>query len=84
MTYDFVLQTNARAELEQVTALLRRVWPSNRRFHLDYIEWLYRDNPNGPAIGYNAFCGGEVAAHYVVISFHAGRFSISTWNGITT
>lgn len=69
MQYEFRQQTNARAELEQVTALLRRVWPSNRRFNLRYIEWLYRDNPNGQAIGYNAFCDGEAAAHYVVIPF---------------
>ena len=32
MKYDFVPQTNSRAELEKVTALWRRVWPKNRRF----------------------------------------------------
>ncbi len=69
MNYDIRLQTNARAELEQVTALLRRVWPKNRRFNLPFIEWLYRDNPNGQAIGYNAFFDGEAVAHYVVIPF---------------
>jgi hypothetical protein len=69
MEYDFRLQTNSRAELEKVTDLLRRVWPKIRRFNLPYIEWLYRDNPDGGAIGYNAFYGDEVAAHYVVIPF---------------
>jgi GNAT superfamily N-acetyltransferase len=69
MKYDFRPQTNSPAELEKVTALLRRVWPKNRRFNLPFIEWLYRDNPNGGAIGYNAFCEGEAAAHYVVIPF---------------
>jgi hypothetical protein len=71
MEYDFRLQTNRRPELEKVTALLRRVWPKNKRFNLKFIEWLYRDNPNGPAIGYNAFCGDEAAAHYVVVPFQA-------------
>lgn len=71
MKYEFRLQTNSRDELEKVTALLRRVWPKNRRFNLAYIEWLYRDNPDGQAIGYNAFYGDEVAAHYVVIPFQA-------------
>jgi hypothetical protein len=69
MKYEFRLQTNSRAELEKVTALLHRVWPKGRRFNLPYIEWLYRDNPNGQAIGYNAIYGEEVAAHYVVIPF---------------
>lgn len=69
MNYDLRRQTNSSAELEQVTALFRRVWPRNPRFKLPYIEWLYRDNPNGQAIGYNAFYGDTVAAHYVVIPF---------------
>lgn len=69
MEYEFRLQTNSGAELEKVTALLRRVWPNNRRFDLEFIEWLYRDNPNGGAIGYNAFYDDEVAAHYVVVPF---------------
>jgi hypothetical protein len=69
MPYEFRLQTNAGPELEKVTALLRRVWPNNRRFELKFIEWLYRDNPNGQAIGYNAFHGDDVAAHYVVVPF---------------
>src|SRR6185437_17001119 len=69
MPYEFRLQTNAGPELEKVTALLRRVWPNNRRFDLKFIEWLYRDNPNGQAIGYNAFHGDDVAAHYVVVPF---------------
>jgi ribosomal protein S18 acetylase RimI-like enzyme len=69
MKYDFRLQTNLHAELEKVTALLRRVWPKNRRFNIRFIEWLYRDNPNGEAIGYNAFSEDDVAAHYVVVPF---------------
>jgi GNAT superfamily N-acetyltransferase len=69
MNYDLRRQTNSSAELEQVNALFRRVWPRNRRFNLRYVEWLYRDNPNGQAIGFNAFHGDTVAAHYVVIPF---------------
>jgi hypothetical protein len=69
MTYEFRLQNNSHAELEAVTALLRRVWPTHRRFNLPFIEWLYRDNPNGGAIGYNAFYEDEAAAHYVVVPF---------------
>jgi len=67
MEYEFRLQTNSRVELEKVTALLRRVWPTNPRFNLGYLEWLYRDNPNGQAIAYNAFCADEVVAHYAII-----------------
>lgn len=69
MQYEFRLQANTGPELEKVTSLLRRVWPNNPRFGLKFIEWLYRDNPNGQAIGYNAFHDDEVAAHYVVVPF---------------
>ena len=67
--YEFRLQANTVPELEQVTALFKRVWPANRRFNFTFVEWLYARNPNGPAIGYNAFFAGELIAHYVVIPF---------------
>jgi hypothetical protein len=31
------------------------------------LKWLYTQNPTGHAIGYDAFCGEELAAHYVCI-----------------
>lgn len=37
--------------------------------HLDsrYLAWLYRDNPVGRVVGFDAWEGDELAAHYVCI-----------------
>jgi GNAT superfamily N-acetyltransferase len=32
-----------------------------------YLRWLYGDNPWGEAVGFNAFAGDELAAHYATI-----------------
>lgn len=29
-----------------------------------YLRWLYGDNPWGEAVGFNAYAGGELVAHY--------------------
>ena len=31
------------------------------------MKWLYRDNPGGEAVGFDAFESGELAAHYVCV-----------------
>uniref|UniRef100_A0A7C2NC31 GNAT family N-acetyltransferase n=1 Tax=Thermoanaerobaculum aquaticum TaxID=1312852 RepID=A0A7C2NC31_9BACT len=53
-------------ELQEVVALLTTVWPK-AGFDLSYLRWLYRQNPVGVAIGFNAWYGSSLAAHYVVI-----------------
>lgn len=36
-----------------------------------YLNWMYNQNPNGPAIGFNAFIKDELAGHYALIPLEA-------------
>ena len=36
-----------------------------------YLTWLYAENPAGPAVGFNAFHNGTLAAHYATIPLSA-------------
>ena len=38
---------------------------------VDYVRWLYRDNPWGTAVGFNAFTNHELVAHYVTVPIEA-------------
>lgn len=59
------------AGLAQVTALLRTVFPEAAHFTADVLRWQYVDNPDGPAVGFNAWAGDTLAAHYVTIPMRA-------------
>ena len=34
---------------------------------MEYLDWLYCKNPDGPAIGFDAWDGNQLAAHYVCV-----------------
>jgi GNAT superfamily N-acetyltransferase len=34
---------------------------------VDYLRWLYARCPHGPAVGFDAFAGGDYAAHYATV-----------------
>ncbi|MBK6776008.1 MAG: GNAT family N-acetyltransferase [Flavobacteriales bacterium] len=55
------------ASIATMTALLRQVFPHAAHFTEEVVRWQYRDNPDGPAVGFNAWSGSELAAHYVTI-----------------
>lgn len=60
--------TASDEDIQNVHRLLKTVWPHDAKFSIDYLTWLYRDNPAGEAIGVNAVDEkGEVVGHYVVI-----------------
>jgi GNAT superfamily N-acetyltransferase len=64
------------AGIGAVSALLRSVWPHEPKFQPAYLKWLYVDNPAGRAIGFNAYRGDELVAHYVTVPWDgalAGR-----------
>ena len=48
-------------------ALFAACFPKSGKFSSAYLAWLYRDNPHGKAIGFDARDGGKLAAHYVCI-----------------
>ncbi len=59
------------AGLAPVTDLLRLVFPGAAHFTPEVLRWQYVDNPDGPAVGFNAWSGGTLAGHYVTIPMRA-------------
>lgn len=59
--------TFSDADIVEIAALLRVVFPNARHFTDEAVGWQYRDGPDGPAVGFNAWEGAVLAAHYVTI-----------------
>lgn len=47
--------------------LMQLCFPHATKFTDHYFRWLYRDNPDGEVIGFDAWCDGRLAAHYVCV-----------------
>lgn len=46
-------------------------FPGVDKFSRDYLDWLYRCNPDGQVVGFDAYDGDRLAAHYVCIPARA-------------
>ncbi|MFA4852606.1 MAG: GNAT family N-acetyltransferase [Bacteroidales bacterium] len=46
-------------------SLLQTVFPKTNKFTETFLKWEYAYNPVGKIVGFNAFAGDELAAHYV-------------------
>jgi GNAT superfamily N-acetyltransferase len=55
------------AALAQYGALFAACFPDASKFTPAYLRWLYADNPDGAAAGYDAWDGERLAAHYVCV-----------------
>lgn len=55
----------------QITELLQSVFPGALHFTKAVINWEYVLNPDGAAVGFNAWAGEELAGHYVTIPLRA-------------
>lgn len=42
----------------------------SEKFSLEYLKWQYADNPVGPIVGFNAYMGDVLAAHYVTMPIY--------------
>ncbi len=51
--------------------LFARCFPGADKFSRDYLDWLYRANPDGQVVGFDARDGDRLAAHYVCIPARA-------------
>ena len=40
------------------------------KFSMEYLKWQYADNPVGPIVGFNAYMGDVLAAHYVTMPIY--------------
>jgi hypothetical protein len=52
--------------LKNYTNLLNLVFGKDS-FNLDYLRWLYKENPYGEAFGFDAYYEEKLIAHYVTI-----------------
>lgn len=68
--YRFEMLDHSRRGYEQVSELMRQVFPKARHLTPRYFEWHYGGNPDGPAIGCNAFRGEELVGHMAAQVFH--------------
>lgn len=57
--------------LAKMTDLLRAVFPNSAHFTAEVLRWQYKENPEGAAVGFNAWQGEELAGHYVTIPLRA-------------
>ncbi|HYJ81791.1 MAG TPA: GNAT family N-acetyltransferase [Allosphingosinicella sp.] len=62
------LEHDARG-YERISRLLRQVFPKARHLTARYLEWHYGGNPDGMAVGCNAFAGDELVGHMAAIVF---------------
>jgi hypothetical protein len=53
--------------LVEYQRLFKVCFPRARHLDLSYLKWLYKQNPEGPAIGFDAFDQGFLAAHYCCV-----------------
>lgn len=59
------------AQTGRYEALFRACFPGARHFSADYLRWLYADNPDGEVVGFDAWDGETLAAHYVCVPARA-------------
>lgn len=59
------------ARLASCEALFRLCFPGAAHLDADYLKWLYADNPDGAVVGFDAWDGPTLAAHYACIPARA-------------
>ena len=59
------------AMLARYGALFKACFPAAGKFTPAYLDWLYLANPDGRALGFDAWDGERLAAHYVCVPARA-------------
>lgn len=65
--YNYIRTQTDDNSLEKYATLLSDVFTTTNKFSKSFLQWQYRDNPNGKVVGIDAFSGSELAGHYVCI-----------------
>ncbi|MGE0278686.1 MAG: GNAT family N-acetyltransferase [Nitrospiraceae bacterium] len=63
--------------------LFAQCFPGTEKLGTSYLHWLYVDNPSGRMVGFNAFAGSRLVAHYAVIPVHVeieGAQHLACWS----
>lgn len=61
--------------LASYSLLFSTCFPKSKKYNVEYLRWLYCENPAGSAVGFDAWDGEKLAAHYVCIPSHASVVS---------
>ncbi len=69
--YEFRNFDNSDSEIEQVSLFLRSVFRRATYLTPRYLKWQYVDNPEGRAIGGNAWREGRIVAHTASLPLRA-------------
>jgi GNAT superfamily N-acetyltransferase len=67
--YRFEMLDHDERGYARISALMREVFPRARHLTPRYFEWHYGRNPDGRAIGCNAFAGDRLVGHMAAIVF---------------
>lgn len=59
------------ANYSDYVRLFAQCFPGVDKFSRNYLDWLYRCNPDGEVVGFDARDGDRLAAHYVCIPARA-------------
>jgi Acetyltransferase (GNAT) domain len=80
---NFVYEPITQENIQKYLVLFGRCFPGIT-YSTRYLEWLYFENPNGSVIGFDAFHGRNLVAHYACIPiFVRGRKGLLSLNTAT-
>lgn len=59
------------SSMREAQSLLQSVFQEHAdKFSFEYLKWQYADNPVGKVVGFNAYAGDVLAAHYVTLPIY--------------
>jgi hypothetical protein len=76
--YDIKLVGSSPTEINQCYELLHLVFSAATHITPAFLDWEYNQNPAGKAVGFNAYDGDVLAAHYVTIPLSVRLFGHET------
>ena len=71
MSYEFVAVGTDDKSIREIANLLRLTFPDAGKYSDKFIEWQYRDNPDGKITGFNVYYNKELVAHYAIMPMTA-------------
>lgn len=79
MDYQIKQVTVDDLAIRESLSLLQLVFKEHAdKFIFDYLKWQYADNPVGPIVGFNAYWGDVLAAHYVTMPIYMNIYGKKT------
>jgi hypothetical protein len=65
------MNPRSAAQIEEMSALLRVVFPKAKHLTPRYLDWKYAQSPDGEAVGCNAYAGGQLVGHMAATAMAA-------------